>query len=103
MNAKNRWAEDVANRERIDALVKQSFIDGMSKSRPSTKRPSVVVTVRELADELRMDRSACRRYVLRLGYKPVKQRTASSGFQEALTLTREEADAIVAFRRREGY
>ena len=68
--------------------------DGMRQDR---------TTIRELADRLGMDRSACRRYVLNLGHKPVLMRTAESGFQKALTLTLEEAESIVKFRASEGY
>lgn len=61
------------------------------------------VTIKELAGRVKMDRSACRQYVLRLGYKPTKQRMADSGFQLALTVTASEARAIQAKRASEGY
>ncbi|MGE8318337.1 MAG: winged helix-turn-helix domain-containing protein [Pseudomonadales bacterium] len=104
------WAEELEqNRKRIDEAVKQSLIRQFSKSRSSTVaqdtpiQEDATITLRELAERLKMDRSACRRYVLRLGYKPVMRRTASSGFQEALTFTQAEADAIYARRHADGY
>lgn len=70
---------------------------------PKTTTPSLPVTIKELAARMKMDRSACRQYVLRLGYKPTKQRMADSGFQLALTVTASEARAIQAKRACEGY
>lgn len=70
---------------------------------PKTAVPLPAVTIKELAARVNMDSSACRRYVLRLGYKPTKQRTADSGFQLALTVTADEARAIQAKRASEGY
>jgi hypothetical protein len=61
------------------------------------------VTMAELAERIGMDRSGCRKYVLRLGYKPVKMRTASSGYQMALTVTAAEARAIQQQRAADGY
>lgn len=108
------WDANEAERRRreIDALAKASAIRAMEGKRTAAAPPPrapgagvnrVPVTVRELAERLKMERSACRRYVLSLGYRPVKQRTASSGFQEALTLTPEQADEIYARRHAEGY
>lgn len=61
------------------------------------------ITIKDLAERIGMDRSACRRYVLRLGYKPALMRTAESGFQRALTLAEGEAQAIAKHRASEGY
>lgn len=62
-----------------------------------------LVTVRELAQRIGMDRSACRKYVLRIGYKPALRRTGDSGFQMALCVTATDARAIQALRASEGY
>lgn len=50
-----------------------------------------------------MDRSHARRYVLRLGFKPQKRRTADSGNQLTLTVTEEEAVAILKHREEQGF
>lgn len=91
-------------REAVDAAVKQTALRLMDKT-PAASAPDArpMVTLRELAVRLKMDRSACRRYVLSLGYEPVRQRTADSGFQVALTFTAQQADEIFARRNAEGY
>jgi hypothetical protein len=61
------------------------------------------MSMKRLAGEIGMDRSACRRYVLKLGIEPVKRRTGDSGFQVALTVTGEQADKIKEIRAKEGY
>ena len=97
-------------REKHDAIAKASFLKGMQKkARPLPAPPQPepdarpMVTLRELAVRLKMDRSACRRYVLKLGFAPVRQRTADSGYQAALTFTAQQPDAIFAKRSSEGY
>lgn len=72
-------------------------------SKPETAALSPPVTIKELAGRVKMDRSACRQYVLRMGYKPTKQRMADSGFQLALTVTANDARDIQAKRASEGY
>lgn len=100
-------------REATDDAVRRAFVRGPSP-RPSagstpataaspTREIRQVVTLRELAARLQMDVSACRRYVLKQGYIPVRQRTASSSFQVALTFTAQQADDIYAMRHAEGY
>jgi predicted transcriptional regulator len=61
------------------------------------------VTVKELATRLKMDRSAALKYVKRLGYVPMKRRTASSGYQTASVLTSIQAEEIYRRRKAEGY
>ena len=61
------------------------------------------MSMKRLAGEIGMDRSACRRYVLKLGIEPVKRRTGDSGFQVALTVTAEQAEKIKQIRAKEGY
>lgn len=95
-------------REENDQRAKQSMIARMQSGRGvAVAKPELdcrpVVTLRELAERLKMDRSACRRYVLALGYEPVRQRTADSGYQVALTFTARQADEIFQRRHAEGY
>ena len=59
------------------------------------------ISLKQLAEELGMDRSHCRRYVLKLGVEPQKHRTEDSGNQLALTVTAEEAE-MIRQRRSEG-
>ncbi|EZI28921.1 hypothetical protein [Pseudomonas extremaustralis] len=62
-----------------------------------------LTTLKELADKIKMDRSAARRYVLRLGFEPKRARTASSGFQSALVFTPDQVRQIVKARTADGY
>lgn len=62
-----------------------------------------LVTIRELAERIQMDVSACRKYVLGLGYRPMKRRTVSSSYQMALTVTEAQAREIQARRAADGY
>lgn len=64
---------------------------------------SEYVSLKQLAETLGMDRSHARRFVLRLGYKPVKRRTAESGNQLALAVTAKEAEGIVQTRKERGF
>jgi hypothetical protein len=91
------------NRELTDQRVREGFLASTQKKPAATLPPGPPVTIRELAQRLKMDVSSCRRYVLSLGYTPIKQRTATSSFQPALTLTPAEADAIYQRRHAEGY
>lgn len=52
------------------------------------------ISLKQLAGELNMDKSNARRYVLRLGVKPKKRRTADSRGQLTLTLSQVEAAVI---------
>jgi len=61
------------------------------------------ISIKHLAEKLGMDRSHARRYVLKLGFKPLKRRTADSGSQLTLTVTTEEAEAILKHRRDHGF
>jgi hypothetical protein len=61
------------------------------------------ISIKHLAESLGMDRSHARRYVLKLGFKPAKRRTKDSGNQLTLTVTSEEADAILKHRREQGF
>jgi hypothetical protein len=59
--------------------------------------------LKELAEMIKMDRSAARRYVLRLGFIPLRARTATSGYQTALVFTQAQVQQIVDARRTDGY
>lgn len=61
------------------------------------------VSIKNLAEMLNMDRSHARRYVLNLGIKPQKRRTPDSGNQLSLTVTHNEAMAIVKYRESSGF
>ncbi|MFG0554021.1 hypothetical protein [Pseudomonas asiatica] len=69
---------------------------------PSISAPKLT-TMKELAERLKMDRSAARRYVMRLGYEPKRARTASSGFQTALVFDQDQVRQIVEARQKDGY
>lgn len=60
------------------------------------------VALSQLADMLGIDRSHARRYAIRHGFRFRKARDLRSG-QLVNVLTREEAEALVAIRRREGF
>jgi len=61
------------------------------------------VSVKEIAEKLGMDRSAARKYILKLGIKPQKRRTADSGNQLSLTVTDEQARMILKLREDQGF
>jgi len=61
------------------------------------------ISIKHLAEKLGMDRSHARRYVLKLGFKPQKRRTADSGSQLTLTVTTQEAEAIYRHRMDQGF
>lgn len=61
------------------------------------------ISIKMLADELGMDRSHARKYVLKTGIRPKRARTPDSGNQLALALTAQEAEYIRAKRQEEGY
>ena len=62
-----------------------------------------MVTLKALADELGMDRSHLRKYVLKMEIKPNKIRRLDSGNQPTLAVTDEEAEQIRRRRADEGY
>jgi hypothetical protein len=61
------------------------------------------ISIKHLAENLAMDRSHARRYILRLGIKPQKRRTADSGNQLTLTVTKDEAKSILKHREEQGF
>jgi len=61
------------------------------------------MSIKHLAEKLGMDRSHARRYVLNLGFRPQKRRTPDSGNQLTLTITAEEAEAIIKHRTDQGF
>lgn len=61
------------------------------------------VSLKDLACDIGMDRSHARRYVLKLGLRPEKRRTADSGGQLTLTLTQDEAEFVRTKRKEDGF
>ena len=61
------------------------------------------ITLKSLSENLGMDRSHARRYVLKCGIKPKKRRTLDSGNQLTLTVSRDEAEQVVRRRTEEGF
>ena len=61
------------------------------------------ISIKHLAEKLGMDRSHARRYVLKLGFKPEKRRTADSASQLSLTVTSDEAESILKHRQAQGF
>lgn len=61
------------------------------------------ISIKHLAEELGMDRSHARRYVLKLGVRPQKRRTRDSGSQLTLTVTADEKQAILKHRSDHGF
>lgn len=62
-----------------------------------------LVTLRSLAEEIGMDRSHLRRYVLSLGVEPQRTRTPESRNQPTLAITASEADYVRSERERSGF
>lgn len=62
-----------------------------------------LVSLKTLADLLKLDRSNTRKYVKKLGIVPRKSRTPDSGNQLTLVVTRDEADRIVGDRDAKGF
>lgn len=60
------------------------------------------VTLNDLAQQLGMDKSFARKYVLSLGVTPQKHRNPSSG-QKMNVVTQDDAAMITATRQRQGY
>lgn len=61
------------------------------------------VTLKNLAQEMGLDRSNMRKYVINAGFVPARIRTPESRGQLTLALTSADADAIRNLRDREGY
>ncbi len=61
------------------------------------------VSLKHLKEEIGMDRSHARRYVLKLGITPHKRRTPDSQNQLTLAVYQDEADLIRQKRREEGF
>lgn len=60
-------------------------------------------TIKALADELGIDRSNMRKYVLKHGFAPVSIRTADSSNQATLALLDEDAEMIRVLRTKQGF
>lgn len=83
----------------IDSEAGELAVSSTHVENPAPK----MTTLKELADKIKMDRSAARRYVMRLGFEPKRARTASSGFQAALVFTPDQVRQIVQARTADGY
>ena len=64
---------------------------------------SEFVTVRELAEELGREKTVIRKYIDRHGFRLTKVRTQESRWQLTLALTKEDAEAVKALRRSQGF
>lgn len=65
--------------------------------------PDDFVSIKEISQQLGMDRSNTRKYVLKLGYKFHRRRTADSANQLTLCLTRDEASEVLSRRSEQGF
>ena len=61
------------------------------------------ISLKHLSEEIGMDRSHARRYVLKLGITPHKRRTPDSQNQLTLAVDKDEAELIRQKRREEGF
>lgn len=61
------------------------------------------VSIKQLADELGLDRSNMRKYVIKHGFNLVNIRTADSRGQLTLALTADDAEAVRALRESQGF
>jgi hypothetical protein len=61
------------------------------------------VSIKEISQQLGMDRSNTRKYVLKLGYEFHRRRTADSANQLTLCLTRDEASEVLSRRSEQGF
>ena len=61
------------------------------------------ISLKQLAQELGLDRSNMRKYVLSKGLSPLRVRTPESKGQLTLALTLEDADSIRDWRAKEGF
>lgn len=64
---------------------------------------SEYVSLKDLADELGLDRSFVRKYVLKHGFVPVSVRTTDSRNQATLALSEEDAQALRDLRASQGF
>lgn len=83
-------------------IASRGEVAGMPDAGSAPCVPERMTTLRELAILLKMDRSAARRYVLKLGYFPKQARTSDSGYQLALVFTQQQVREIVEARRADG-
>lgn len=62
-----------------------------------------LITLRQLAEELSIDKSNLRRYILKKGITFKKVRTEAGRHQLEIALTFEDADKVREIRDKEGY
>lgn len=61
------------------------------------------MSLADLSEKLRMDRSHARRWIAKIGYTFHKRRTANSGNQQTLCVSTAEANEIINKRKGEGF
>lgn len=61
------------------------------------------VTLKEIAERLKLDRSNVRKIVLKYGFTPMRVRTEESRHQLTLALTEAEAMEFYLSRKRDGF
>lgn len=61
------------------------------------------VSLKQLAEELGLDRSNMRKYVIKHGFTPVAIRLPETRGQLTLALSKEEAELVKEMRRRQGF
>ena len=69
----------------------------------TTMEETEFISVIQFAKEIGIDRSHARKYILSLGLRPKKRRTAESRNQLTLTLTKEEARFAAQQRHKNGF
>lgn len=84
-------------------MTKRHHLSNENETERNHSQESDFVSLKELAGILGLDRSNTRKYVLGLGYKPHKRRTADSRSQLTLTLSRAEAEAVIEKRQEQGF
>ena len=60
------------------------------------------VTLQEISEQMGLEKSACRRYLLRRGFTFSRRRTEESRGQLCLVLKQEDATKALAVRKKEG-
>lgn len=64
---------------------------------------SDIVLLKDLAEEMGLDRSNMRKYVLKEGLQPFKVRTPETRGQKTLALSKEDAGIVRALRKEQGF
>jgi hypothetical protein len=62
-----------------------------------------LVSMKRLAELLGVDRSYARRYAIRNGFVPARQRTADTGNQASLAWSKDDVERLLALRAEQGF